>query len=256
MPLTAGFTIIETLLVLAVTGALVSGILLTVGASLNTQRYRDSADNTKALLQAQYDELASVQNDRENNWSCNAAARLDDETSQIRGQSDCVLLGKLISMNGGAVTVSTIVGVARTLPAASNDIDSLRNNYTLGVSELGVTQRTLEWGTEIAWPTRVADVPRPGATTPRQLSLLFVKSPDSGQLYTFSADTVWAAPTAENLRSMIVSTETVPNKIICIDPQGLAPPEKMAVTIPGIASTPSAVELQSNTLLGERGSQC
>lgn len=255
-PFAAGFTIIETLLVLAVTGALVSGILLTVGASLNTQRYRDSVDSLKTTLQAQYSELGSVQNDRENNVSCNSAAQLSEDRAEVRGQSNCILLGKLVSIDRGEITFRTVLGVERAAASETNDITSLRNNYILSVSELGVDTKLLEWGTEIAWPTRVNGEDRGGASTPRQLSLLFIKSPDSGRFYTFSADTAWESPTSANLRSMVQNVESVPEKIICVDPQGLAPPEKLAIYIPGTAAVPSAIESRSNTLLGEQRSRC
>jgi type II secretory pathway pseudopilin PulG len=72
----AGFTILETMLFLAITGLLIAAMLFGVGTSINTQRYRDSVTSLKSFLQSQYSDIENVQNDRGDNWKCNAAYRL------------------------------------------------------------------------------------------------------------------------------------------------------------------------------------
>ena len=60
----AGFTIIETMLVLAITGALVAAMFVGIGTSISIQRYRDAVTTFKDTLQEQYSALANVSNDR------------------------------------------------------------------------------------------------------------------------------------------------------------------------------------------------
>lgn len=253
---TKGFTIIETMLVLSITAILVSTIMISVGASLNTQRYRDSVESLKTTLQAQFSELSSVQNARDNTWSCGDTAEVTDDARQVRGQSNCVLLGKLVSINGGEMTIKSVVGIAKSTATASDDIASLRNNYTLGVSQLSPYDRPLEWDTVIAKPARVNDVNTSGPLSPRQLSLLFLRSPDSGYVYVFSRDGVSDAPTARYLKDMIGESDARTEKIVCVDPNGLNPPEKMSIIIGQNASSPGSIETKSNGLLEQGKSAC
>jgi type II secretory pathway pseudopilin PulG len=252
----AGFTIIETLLVLGVTAALVAGILYGIGSSLNNQRYRDAVETLKTSLQTQFSELSSVQNDRDNTWSCSASGQVSDTTAETRGQSNCILLGKLVSLTGTDMIIHSVVGSKKDIPAAANDIDSLKNNYTLGVSTIIVEKRKLEWGTGVAWPIRVAGSATSGGTDPRQLSLMFIRSPDSGHIYTFSSDSTSDTPSSSALNAMISSVSGQPERIICVDPRGLNPPERVAVVIAGNASASGAIETKSNTLLASGGSEC
>jgi prepilin-type N-terminal cleavage/methylation domain-containing protein len=56
-----GFTIIETVLVLAITGLLLAVILATIGNSLNQQRYTDSVNQTLDHFRGLYTDTSSTQ---------------------------------------------------------------------------------------------------------------------------------------------------------------------------------------------------
>src|SRR4029450_12347478 len=92
----SGFTLIEVMLFLAVTGLLAMGILAGSGAAINQQRYRDSVNSLKSDIQQQYSEVTSVINSRGANWECNANGVISDTggpAGEARGRSDCVMLG-------------------------------------------------------------------------------------------------------------------------------------------------------------------
>jgi len=59
-----GFTVIEVMLFLAVTGLLAVGILVGSGVAIGQQRYRDSVNTLKSYIQQQYSEVTSVINNR------------------------------------------------------------------------------------------------------------------------------------------------------------------------------------------------
>ena len=97
-----GFTIVETMLFLAVAGLLTMGILVGSGAAINQQRYRDSVNSLKSFVQDQYSDVTNVVNSRDNQWSCGSNADVveaGDAEAQARGTSNCVLLGRYITVD-------------------------------------------------------------------------------------------------------------------------------------------------------------
>ncbi len=227
------------------------GLFAGIGTAVGTQRYRDSVTTFKNTLQQQYAELSSVLNDRNNSWSCNASAQTITGSPEVRGQSDCVLVGRLVTVNDDDMSLYTVVALKNTgLPIAGNDIVSLQSNYRLNVSSVHTEDTQLEWGTNIAWPISGAEAHTAGA--PRELSVLFVKSPDSGQVYTFTSDSAPDNPNSTTIRAMIAQGSTVPGqakRYVCIDPDGFMPGDKMAVIINAYAAGPTAVDVMSNSVM-------
>ena len=258
----AGFTIIETMLFLAISGMLVVSMLIGVGASVNVQRYRDAGESFKSLIQEQYADLNSVQNSRDDNWSCGSDAIPVNGGSgtQIRGQSSCVLIGKYLQVKNGDISVFRVVGYKISSGTYLNDdIASLKNNYLLNVVQDTVDISTLEWGTRISYPVVRDGVANP-YPTPRSLGILFVRSPDSGQIYTFSNnDGDVPAPadiTPLTFANMLVGGNTIPGQgaqLICIDTNGLFVSNDRAVYLSAFASGASAVEIRSNDYMTSIG---
>lgn len=255
-PQTRGFTIIETMLFLAISGALVVAMVAGTGASINIQRYRDSVETFKAYLQNQYGALSSVQNDRGNEWGCGASAETSDESSgEQRGQSECVLLGRYVTIESDVTTAYSVLGRSLDpVTASDSDIDTLRNDYVLNVSSVEKEESTLEWGVRIAWPKAGDEAQTP--TSPRSLALLLIRSPTSGQIYTFTSDTIPSEPTPASLRAMIVSGDSVPGqreRTICLDSDGLFVSANASIYISPYATGPSSVETRSNDYIASLG---
>ncbi len=249
----AGFTIIETMLFLAITGLLIASMLVGVGTSINVQRYRDSVMSLKSLLQDQYSQITSVNNSRDGSWSCDSAAQTSQTgTKEARGQSDCVILGRYITIADSEVTIVPVTGVQPSVSPVGNDITVL-NSYNFGISSSGEQKSTLDWGTRIAWPVSGSGS-RPTATTPRSIAILIVRSPDSGSVYTFTSNDI--SPT-NDLKSMLVAGESTPGqggRTICIDPNGLLITSKLAIFIHAFATNSSAIESRSNDIIQSLGS--
>ncbi len=246
-----GFTIIETMLVLAVTGLLIVTLLVGVGASINNQRYKDSVVSLKSLLQSQYAMANDVTNTRNANWTCNSSAQpVAVSNGTAPGQSDCVFIGRYLSIVDGAIASATIIGYENSTAAAPNDIAEINNNYTLGISTDSINTSTMEWGSAIAWPTSGTEAKSP--TKPRSIAILVLRSPSSGTSYTFTSDTVYDINTitSASLKAMlVVSTNAVPGQMqrtLCVDANGATVPEKIAVYIGQAASDASAIETRTN----------
>lgn len=240
-----GFTIIESMLVLAISGVLIVALLAGVGTSINVQRYRDSVVSFKSLIQGQYSELLNVRNDRTANWQCDATASPEQGGAQTPGQSDCVLLGRYISVDQSDITIASIVGYQTAAPSG-NDINDIRNNYTLGISSATIERQTLEWG------TRLADANR-------SVTIIMLRSPSSGTSYTFTSNSVKDIEnvSSDDLKGPIVAGNTVPGqaeRTLCVDSNGLILiGDVLSVSIAAYASGPSAVELRTNNIITSLG---
>ena len=259
--ISSGFTIIETMLFLAVTGLLIMGALIGTGTALSNQRYKDAVETFKNLVQTQYAELGSIKNSRSDAWSCGSDAK-PIAGSEYRGQSDCMIVGRYMVINQGDIAIYTVLAQEKAgATTKSPDVAVLKNNYTYNVTE-EVENRTMEWGTQIAWPSSGSGFR--SQTTPRSIGILFVRSPESGRVYTFSSDDIPADAAAidtTTFANMIVAGEAIPGqsqRTICVQSGGSIFGGDRAVFIASGASGASAVEVRSNDVIKTLGgdTQC
>lgn len=230
-----GFTIIEVMLFLAVSGMLAAVILVGSGISINQQRYRDSVSSLKSYVQEQYSEVTNVMNDRAKSWSCNGAADVteaDPSGGESRGTSDCVILGRFLTVDNSGTKLSSanVVGV-RNAGATDqpNDIAELATNYKLGISPVVHDDNEVSWGAQIV---------KAKSTTPMPLSVLILRSPLSGAILTFTAD-----GNQSDLHSMIV-TANMAKRDLCVNADiGTFVGSRMAVEISAFASNQGAIQI-------------
>ena len=245
----SGFTIIETMLFLAITGLMVVAILVNTGSTINIQRYRDSVISLKSFLQGQYSDVMNVRNEQPAApLSCDNNAKITESgTTSPRGQADCVILGKYTTIVDTKISSSVVVGLG-DISSTANDIDNLKT-YKLSILPGSTETSDLEWGTNIAWPKSGID--NKGQSTPRTIALLMLRSPSSGLSYTFSADSANIS-----LSDMIVAGDTIPGqaqRLICVDPAGLFSGGQ-SIYINSYATGSSSIETKSNDTSGT--SQC
>lgn len=260
----AGFTIIETTLFLGISSFLIVALIASTGNSINIQRYNDAVETFKSTLQQQYADVTSVQNSRDDNWSCGSTATpiTTGTVKDNRGQSSCSLVGKYVRIEDDKLSVYRVVAYENATPVTSaNDIISLKDNYVLNVSQDDVDVSTMEWGTRISYPATQSGAPYSMPQNPRKMGILIVRSPDSGQIYTFtnsdsSVPNVGGIGSA-NLESMLVAGNSVPgqgSRLICVNSSGLLANSDRAIQLGAFASGSSAVEVQSNDYLVSIGS--
>ena len=181
-----GFTIIETSLVLAITGLLVAMILLGIGSSLSHQRYTDAVNQSIAFFRSQYSQTTNVLNDREKTdalaaSSCGATA----SEGQTPGSSDCLLLGNVLRSSDGK-TVTTYQVIGRHDPSSDNGVAAKTDAQILTSALLQQGNQTgtysLEWGSTLLNAT---------TSDPAKFSMMVLRVPVSGTVvtYTSSSDT-------------------------------------------------------------------
>lgn len=98
-----GFSIIEVMLVLAITGLMLIGMIGATTTSISSQRYNDSLRNFAAYMQSVYSEVISPQ------------SITDDDSDQIGNSTDTAILGKVIVFgagDGSKVYSATLTGSA------------------------------------------------------------------------------------------------------------------------------------------------
>lgn len=230
-----GFTVIEVMLFLGVTGMLTIGLLVGAGISIGQQRYRDSVNSLKSFLQDQYANTTNVVNARDATWACDSLAGVSENAAggQARGTSDCVLLGRLVTIDdtGTKLTASNVVGYrTTTAPGAANDLLELQTNYKLGVSPIDQDASQVSWGAQIV---------KPKTTTPAPLSILIIRSPLSGSTLTFTAD----GPVA-NLTDIMTTDNLKTTRDLCVNAEvGTFVGSRLEVQISAFASNQGAVQI-------------
>ncbi|MBC7868849.1 hypothetical protein H7X69_01555 [Candidatus Saccharibacteria bacterium] len=239
-----GFTIIETMLFLAVTGVLIAAILIGTGTSINIQRYRDSVSTFKAGLEQQYSDVSTVRNEvRADAVSCDTNALITTSGTLLpRGQSECVVLGRYLTIDDTVITTSTVIGNTAVAPSYTTDINELQS-YNLSLLTTSTETSQLEWGARIAWPSGGVDARTP--TMPRQIALLILRSPTSGLTYTFSSNDA-----NMSLKDIVKAGDTVPGQAqqrLCVNSDG-GFEGGLAVVIGSYASTASSIQVRSNDM--------
>ena len=230
-----GFTIIEVMLFLAVSGALAVGILAGSGVAITQQRYRDSVNSLQTLVRQQYSQSDHVINDREKDRNCkNAVINVTSGAPEARGTSECVVIGKYMTItNGTVVTISSVVGEAKagtSISDASNDFEALKQ-YDLGVSDADKDV------SDVAWGASVRDIS--DTDNQKDIAILILRSPLTGSLRTFTGP----IPSASESISVLVDQANAAEKKICVDSASIVACPTLGIVIRANASSASAVEL-------------
>lgn len=243
-----GFTIIEVILFLAITGALFAALMVGVNVGITQQRYSDGVRSYVALMQDQYAAVLNPRNTSDDRSGCAAA------TGTAKGASDCVILGRLIESDETEVTVSNVYGTEPGTDVSDlGDIEAIaKYNPTIvppnasddqkKAYDLAVTQ--LDWQATLksAMPTQIGQ----GSHT----AILILRSPASGLVKVFTAYTSGASvtaydnaktlisdmltPTANPTSTMVTNyTKTVTD---CVDGDSGALPKQLVAINPLVAS--------------------
>lgn len=174
--LKTGFTIVEISLFLGLSGLLAAGLMVGWSVNINRQRYNDSVNTFKSGIQQVFSDVENTQNSRSNSYSCNVVNGNVSITtgSEIRGQSKCTVLGKLITVGSAPgtgtslntpvfftdYTVRDVIGLDIDVSTAcdgqpcKDDVEALRaTKYIITSSSFNniktQTTNTLEWNAAI-----------------------------------------------------------------------------------------------------------
>lgn len=125
---TRGFTVIELMLFLGVSGALFAALMIGVNGNISQQRYKESVVSYSSLLQNQFFQVMNTRNEREDNLACQGGSVSQPvEGGQAKGTSSCVILGRAIQIerNGSAVRTWSVIGEDLPLDSSIDDTTAL-----------------------------------------------------------------------------------------------------------------------------------
>lgn len=172
----SGFTIIEVMLFLGITGLVMAFMLTGVSSQLNQRRYQDATNSLLAYVQGQYNLVANVNNSRTTVGDGLGAAC---GGTTVAGTSDCTVVGRVLHASpGGGSTTSEIIS---SWVIATTDVATLPSDATLVAANLQASQDNetydMQWGTQLV---RAND--HAAALT---FSILIARSPTNGIIHTY-----------------------------------------------------------------------
>lgn len=229
-----GFTVIELMLFLGITGGLFAALMVGVNTNITQQRYKESVMSYAALLQKQFSEVQNTRNERDGSLKCSDGI-IDDSgtgTTDPRGASSCVILGRYVFIKEGRrIETGSVIGKDTTNARPGNDIEVLRL-FDPKVSEYGKEITPVDWQSTLKMPE--------GGNV--SASFLVLRSPVSGLLRVFaSKDEV----SPSNLNTMITDNTATTSIVSCVEGQALGVPAQSVTLNPRIAG-PDSVSIKDD----------
>ena len=112
-----GFTIIEVMLFLALSGFLLVGILAGTGSSIANQRYKDAVQDAADALRSAYSFVADTQVETRDKkqGACGGTVEgadygSDNEANLYRGRTTCAVYGAVVMIDGNRIQTTTVIG--------------------------------------------------------------------------------------------------------------------------------------------------
>lgn len=160
-----GFTIIEVILFLGISGLLTISLLIGISTAIQRQQYKDSVQSFANYLRGQYSAVINVQNDRQTGKCPISSADVGAETN--RGQSSCVIVGRYISTVGAENNTDGREYSSRPVYAYK-----VRSDWIYKTGD--ATEYTVDWGTKTKFSNQ--------AKNSAHIAILMYRHPETGQL--------------------------------------------------------------------------
>lgn len=179
------FTIVEVILVLSISSLFAVGMMVGWNINIERQRYNDTVNTLKSDIQGIFNEVENPTNVLQGAIQCRdtgdslTVGNLATSTSENRGTTNCILLGKLVNFGNSQVNVIDIVGRDNPLcggAPCSNHIDALNaSNLIFHNGSQNNKEFSVQWSNTIS--QEAGDTP---------LSMIIVRSPLDNTLLAFS----------------------------------------------------------------------
>ncbi len=242
-----GFTIIETMLVLAITGLVAAVVLVNIGTALRNEQYRSAVDQVYDYFQGQYSSASAILNDRDSDDTCSSSGINTNGSGDGRGTSQCFILGRVLKSEiytdlGGTKhqRINSFAAIAREDVAdktkfPNEDSKTPKQMFVDAKIITGTKATTYDLANESDVMLRTPG----GNVNSFALTLLIVRSPITGRVYTYYAPTVQGAV---DVNSMVEA-----DLKMCIDPSGLI---NTGISPSGILIEKSAANTSAVRMLG------
>ena len=240
------FTIIEVSFFLAISGLMAVGLLAGMGATINSHRYRDSVASLQSQLQQEFSRVENIQYNRAGNESCNATASITSSSSE-RGTTDCVIVGRFIAINGDKITSYPVIAHSTSAVNESQDDITYLKNHIIKTDQTQTIDEGRKWGNFITYSADFGN--KKGDV--RNVYFLVVRSPKSGNIYSFSSGSD-LRDDPNGLSQMIISTPSGENlfgrsrQILCVKKEGVVSMSNLGVSLEANLSNSNGIQILSN----------
>jgi len=211
---------------LAISGALTIGLMGGIGASINSQRYKDAVNTHVSDFRDEYSSVTNVANDRAGEYSCTPSGGVVRSsgplTNMERGtHQSCAIVGRLLISNGdGSGFVSQPVFATREVRRETftgGDLQALQAAdlvvETTEGDKMAINERNLQW------QATYAQVDSSRVFT--NFAVLIVRSPLSGSVRTFVHNGQAPSNRTAFIRNQLLSDASAQQLIVCINGGGL-----------------------------------
>lgn len=220
----SGFTIIEIMLFLALSGLLMVGVLAGTNASIANQRYKDAVEDAVNALRNAYSFVADTEiHERDSSEGCDRLVKMTGKIvdSELgRGRTSCAVYGAVVTINKDVIQTTTLIGKdyydvlhnADHAGVSEEDFDIITNSSSSDISVLkalsannvvqtcdetganctvsvagSVKNYKLKWGTVFKKRNTLDEA---GKNNDLYMTLLIYRSPSSGAIRTLIMDDV------------------------------------------------------------------
>lgn len=251
----AGFTIIEVMLVLAITGLMLVGVMAGSSAQVSQQEYRSSVQSLQSELQSQYTDAQNPTIDRTLGQGVGGAGNCSGSPSR-GASSDCFVVGRLISSTDGkTLTEQPVLGISPSAGSSSTPINGTTvpppsasapspNQWGLVVdtAATATSSYTVNWGAQIKIPVTA------GAAPSTSFSILVIMSPADGSLQTYTNLSSTGTPSSADLYKMISGATPQQTANLCVAAgAGAIFGSPLAVQVPLDASSAAGITTVSQS---------
>lgn len=229
-----GFTIIEVILFLAISGLLLAVAIASVNANINNSRFNDAIRSTTSYLQGQYSAVAAGQSDRDESKGCSGVTGDITTTPTVPGMSNCVIMGRFIKIQGSTFTVRYITGHASTLSGISaDDTTAIKDMNPKVASDLAYAREYA-----VPWDIGVVSTKLPTSAASGSTGLAIIRSPASGNILYYTEENITSPePLLDN--NFINTLNLNRNVIVCFADSGNSRVGRINIGDGGVSSTRS-----------------
>ena len=212
-----GFTIIELMLFITISTLMTITLLVGWTVAINTQSYRDATRSLAATLQSEYNQTINVVGERGANFTCTKSgstvtvAPTSPSSGQSRGTSDCILMGRYVTIDGTSFTSDVVLGIPPTNPIVGGTSDA----EVIAAYSPTHIDSSLIAGTDTEIPWVAATYKSSGDTASIRTAFLIIRSPETGTTYTYHLDYPDTRPICV---PQILASGSQAAKTICLDP--------------------------------------
>lgn len=230
------------ILVLAVTGLMLLGVLAGSSAQVHEQEYRDSVQSLQSEMQSQYTEVQNPTVDRTRAASAQTCGIV---TPVSRGTSaNCFVVGRLISSDGNGVVNETPVlghspGTGSSTPLNNTaNSHTTANGWTLYIDSGAQSTYKVEWGSQLKATSS-------GIGSTDKFNILLIMSPSDGSIRTY-ANRQGAIADPTQLYGLLAGTQQTLNLCV-VAGAGVIFGDPLAVQIPADAGGAAGISVPSQS---------